>query len=212
MNKKIFLDFDDVLFYTGEFIKDFQEIFFLQGISKEVFMETYKRVKERQCKTIGYDYEEHLLELKKIISFDEKKLRNAVEVFIHHCSRYIFSDVIPFLTFFQEKKYQLFLVSLGISDFQKNKIKGSGIESFFRSILVGDIHKGYEIKSFLKEEKDSAWFLDDRPEHIKNVKITNPFIKTIFVTRVEGRYKEKITEYCDFEVKDLEEAKKILMR
>ena len=39
---KIFIDFDDVLFNTKDFIRDIKIVFRRHGVSEDVFSETYK--------------------------------------------------------------------------------------------------------------------------------------------------------------------------
>lgn len=208
----IFLDFDDVLFNTDQFRHDFQGVFEKFGIPREVFLTTYTAIKEGQEGIQTYDYERHLASIQSVIPFEEEKLRKAVMKFVSHCEGYVFSDALPFLEYFQSVGADMFLLSYGTSLFQKEKVEGSGIERYFKKMVVGDIHKGRALNEILGEKSGKgSWFFDDRVSHIQNVKQRNREVQTLLVSRPEGRYYDEKTVWCDFQVKSLDEARGILL-
>lgn len=210
---KIFLDFDDVVFDTGRFREDLQDVFEARGISRELFSKIYKSIKENKIGIQTYDYEKHLRCLKKEIDFDECGLREDVDAFMSDCERYIFDDAKEFFRYCKKRDASVYIVSYGTYDFQQKKVCGSGIGEKVDGVIVGDIHKGAAIKEILDDERaDDAWFLDDRSCYIEHVEKENPQIHTILVTRREGRYRDEKTDKCDFQVKNLEEAKEIICK
>lgn len=208
---KIFLDFDDVLFDTGRFREDLQEVFARRGISREVFTETYRALKEKRRGIQTYDFDRHLERLHSVLRYDERALREDVDTFVSGCGRYLFDDVSGFLERCKLNGAEVYVVSYGTYSFQEKKVRGSGIGAKVAGVVAGDIHKGVAVRELLDGEKaGDAWFLDDRAYYIDHVEEENPEIHTILVTRSEGRYHDEKTEKCDFQVKSLKEASKII--
>jgi hypothetical protein len=74
--------------------------------------------------------------------------------------------------------------------------------------------KAKALEKVLKKDKpakkEKIYFIDDRVEQIGDVKKKFPQAITIFVKRNEGRYNDKRNKYCDFQIKNLNEALKII--
>ena len=108
------------------------------------------------------------------------------------------------------KKEELYLVSYSQTDFQKEKIKRSGITKFFHKVIITDRKKSQEIKKILKNKKEEAFFIDDWNTQIDEVKKELPGVMTIFLKRKLGRYLKEKSQRCDFEAKNLREVWKII--
>lgn len=206
--RKIFLDFDDVLFNTKDFVTDYKKMFSKFGISKNLFQKYYYGYPvKKDKKLLKYSPYEHLKRIKENSGIDTKKLKEGINDFAKDTSIYIFSDVLDFLKNFSKK--ELFLLSYGETKFQNLKIKNSGITKYFSKIIVGDKLKAETIKNLIKNS-DTNYLLEDRVEQITDVEKKFPFVKTILLKRQEGRYKDKKNRYCEFEAKNLAQVLKII--
>lgn len=206
--RKIFLDFDDVIFNTREFVVDYKKIFHSLGISEDLFKKYYYGYPVKKSgKIMKYNPYEHLKRIEKNFNINTKELKKEIDGFVKDTARYIFSDVHDFLESFSKK--ELFLLSYGETKFQNLKIGNSGIIKYFSRIIVGDKLKSEMIRGFIKNGEE-CYLLEDRVEQITDVEKKFPFVKTILLKRKEGRYDDKKNEYCEFEAKNLAEVLKII--
>lgn len=214
MRMKIFIDFDDVLLNTKKFRSDYKNLFSVNGIPNNIFEKYYYDypVKKRNGKLIKYDSGEHLKQIKNKEKIKTAKLHRDISKLIKEIERYVFSDARKFLETFN--KGDLYLISYAKTKFQERKIKNSGLAKYFRKIIIIDKLKAAAIKKILKQKqaamKEKMYFIDDRAEQINDVKKKIPAIMTILIKRKEGRYSNKKTKYCDYVVKNLIKAKKII--
>ena len=207
--RKIFLDFDDVVFNTQDFVKDYKKIFRSFGISEKLFYKHYYGYPvEKKGRLLKYNPDEHLKYIGKEIGEETVGLKKEISRFVNNTSKYIFEDTPHFLKSFPKR--ELFLLSYGRTEFQEKKIKGSGIAKYFSKIIVGDKVKSEMVKGFI-EKNDDCYFLEDRVMQISDVERNFPFLKSILIKRKEGRYHDKKNKYCEFEAKNLKEAKKIII-
>lgn len=208
---KIFIDFDDVLFNTEKFKIEYFRIFKSFGIPEKIFDECYYDPL-RNSGIKEYNPKNHIQRILEKTGSDFPLLEEKIIDFVSDTGAYIFPDVENFLKNF--KKEDLFIVSFSLTRFQLSKIFNSGISDFFRKVEVVNDKKSRAVRFLIEEERlnmsESFYFLDDRVEHIGDVKRKFPFIKSILVRRPEGRYKEERNEYCDFQVENLDQVRVIL--
>ena len=210
---KVFIDFDDVLFYSKKFIQDEKKIFRKYKISEELFQKHYYQYrKDKKGNLIRiYDLKKQLRGIKKEKKMDIEPIRKELEAFLKNTRKYIFNDVENFLKKFEKKN--LFIISYSKTDFQKNKIKNSGISKYFKKIIITDEKKFKVLKRIIDTEKikeEEIFFLEDRVDYIVGVKNEIPWVKTILMRRPQGRYKDEVLACCDFRIKNLKEAEKII--
>lgn len=200
---KIFIDFDDVLFNTKKFIFEYLKIFKKHGISEEVFKKYYYKEKQINNGSKKYNFNKHLKRISRNLNIDIKNLKSDINKFLFSTEKFIFRDVKKTLGNF--KKDDLYILSYGDKKFQNKKIKNSGIADYFKKIIIS--HK--DKQSFLKEKKP-FYFLDDRVAHLENIKKIYPFAITILIKRKNGRYSDEKNNFCDYEIKNLLEIKKVI--
>ena len=210
---KVFIDFDDVLFYSKKFIQDEKKIFRKYKISEELFQKHYYQYrKDKKGNLIRiYDLKKQLRGIKKEKKMDIEPIRKELEAFLKNTRKYIFNDVENFLKKFEKKN--LFIISYSKTDFQKNKIKNSGIPKYFKKIIITDEEKFKALKRIIDTEKtknEEIFFLEDRTDYIAGIKNEIPWVKTILMRRPQGRYKDEVLACCDFRIKNLKEAEKII--
>ena len=210
---KIFLDFDDTLFNTAAFISASRLLFVDLGISSEMYKDAWTEVKNmRGLESLSYDFEAHMKVLHEKKDFDDTTLKKRMEDFYkQRAKEYVFPDTLGFLQKMQEYGHHLYLISFKTGDFQDKKIAASGLARYFDVSAVGPEDKGNVIKQFFDEsDRGNSYFIDDLLHQIESVKRTFPKIITIHMQRAEGRYHDGPNEFCDYVVKDLVEAEKIL--
>lgn len=206
---KIFIDFDDVLFNTGEFNSQFERAFGSCGVTRALFLSTYKKARERKG-IYNYSFDRHLALLECDHGFDSRKIITAVTDLSRSAEKFVFSDAEDLLVALQGKGHELYLVSFGAPSIQEGKVRGSGLAKYFTQLVVGEISKGKKIKEILRAgDGAKSIFIDDRCAHIDNVKKNCPLIITILVERPEGRYHDKRTDSCDYVISGLSEIPKI---
>lgn len=212
---KIFIDFDDVLFDTRQFVVDIKKAFADNGIGEKLFQKSYidYPVRDKSGKIKKYDPWKHIQILEKEYKFDGKRLKEEIDEIVKNSHRYIFSDALNFLKIFSPD--DLYIVSYGDNKFQEKKIFNSKLAMLIRKAVVNDNLKSISLSQLSKSEKinfsfETAYFLDDRVEQVESVKKAYPEIITFLIKRQEGRYKDEKNEYCDYAVENFIQVAKII--
>jgi FMN phosphatase YigB (HAD superfamily) len=210
---KIFIDFDDVIFNTKQFIADREEIFKNHGIKQEIFNRYIKKLREKEQNEkslMQYSLEEHIKDIESENNIDSGELRKDLSELIKNAKDYIFDE---FKKFAQKiGKENLILVSHGNIHFQETKIAHSGVKDYFDNVIITDIKKTEALpKELLKKEGENYYFIDDRIKHLKDIKENFPEFTTLLVIPEDSRHKEEkedkkgIEKYCDGVVGSLKE-------
>ncbi len=205
----IFIDFDDVLFNTKKFKDDLQNLFFQRGISRDIFDKYYNSDLLIGVKT--YDPWNHLEMIKNGEKIDIEEAKKDLGDFMIDTHPYLFEDSLKFLQDFKDEF--ICIVSYGESHFQEMKIGECGIGKYCNKIKITNELKSGAIENILNEYyqgKENVFFIEDRTKQLEDVKNSFPFVKTIFMRRSEGRYKDNPTKHCDFKASNLKEASDII--
>lgn len=210
---KIFIDFDDVLFNTRNFVADIKNIFERNGVSEEIFRKYYKDLELKKGEKTVRKYNPYKqIERIKAQGFDMKEAEKEFSNIIRSAKNYLFRDSIKFLKEF--KGDDLYVVSYGDKKFQEEKINNSGIAKYFKKIIIVDESKAVAIRKILKNKNikkgEALIFIDDREKFLKDIKKSYPGMATFLMKRIEGRYNDERTNYCDFEVKSFDEILNII--
>jgi FMN phosphatase YigB (HAD superfamily) len=207
----IFFDFDDVLFNTKKFKDDYFELFKRRGVSKKIFEFFYYDLADTR-KTKTYSPKQHVKRVCDCVPLDYRHLEVDIMKFLQDTSSYVFKDVVNCLKNFSKK--ELHLISFSKTNFQKMKISNSGVAKYFNQIKIVDELKGSAIKKSIKDKcvksEEKIYFIDDRVEHLKDAKIKNPEITTIFFLRKEGRHRDRANKYCDYSITDIKKIFEII--
>lgn len=210
---KLFIDFDDALFDTKQFITDIKKIFFKNGISEKIFRKYYRDPEPKKEGSIVRKYNPYKqIERIKMQGFNTRKIEKEFFNLLKNNEKYIFKDGIAFLR--ELKGEELYVVSYGDKKFQREKIINSGIAEYFKKILIIDISKAVAIRKILKNKTikngEALIFIDDRAKFLEDIKKSYPGMVTFLLKRPEGRYNDKRTKYCDFEVRGFDEISNII--
>jgi hypothetical protein len=200
---KIILDFDDTIFNTYNLMQEFFKVFQKERFTEDQFWNTY-----RECKRISGDFDKNLfMDLSyKIKIFDKEKINEEINSIVKKSSKFIYPDFFNFAENFI--KEDLILLSFGVTDFQKIKIKSSEIIPYFKKVVITSNDKTVDLESiFNKNNSEKIFFIDDRGEQIDKIKGKLPRIVTMKIERPQGGHINTIADYI---VKDLNEAKNII--
>ncbi len=210
---KIFIDFDDVLFNTKKFKEDIIKIFGENGVSEKIFQKYYKGfpATSKKGELRKYNPREQIKKIKSL-GIKTDKIEKDFSKLLKNAKKYIFKDGIRFLKKFE--KEEMYVVSYGDKKFQEEKIKSSGIEKYFRKILIANTSKAVKIRMILRNKNigqgEAIIFIDDRVKFLRDIKKSYPGMVTIHMKRKEGRFFEKKTIYCDFEAANFYGATKFI--
>jgi hypothetical protein len=205
---QIFIDFDDVVFNSKKFIDDYSDLFKKHKILKKYFKKFYYDYPQKHKNLRKYDPKKHLQRIAEELDLPTGSLQRDIKSFIKNTRKYTFED----LKYFKNiDSGCLYLISYSRTNFQKEKINNSGIKKYFKKIIITDFPKSKVMKEIIKTAGEGpVYFLDNRVEHIENVKKNIPRVITILMRRREDRYRDKKTKFCDFEAKNLKEAYQII--
>ncbi|MEA1926331.1 MAG: HAD hydrolase-like protein [Patescibacteria group bacterium] len=211
----VFVDFDDTIFNTKKFKRDYISLFEKEGITKREFDDSYyldgiKRENEEMIRM--YDVDAQLKKLESVKGRDLKGLASQIDRFMKDTQKYVFEDFYKFVGNFSND--QLILISFGSRSFQTRKIRSSGVLNYFSKIVVTGGSKSEYVNDIVKErEKEKIIFLDDRCDQITNVVQCVRSIVPIRIKRKEGRYSSvKTPKTIRYEACSLDEALKIMKK
>lgn len=204
---KIFLDFDDVIFNTKRLSSDFKNLFFQSGISEDTFKKYYYNEDN------SYDPWAQIKKIQAESGKDLSGLEKSISGLVGNLTDYVFDDFWDFSK--KIGKENIFILSYGDVNFQTLKIKNSETDRYANMLDIVEGLKSEAIKNALPKihlaEKEAIYFIDDRVGFLEEVKKEIPQIKTILVKRPDGRYNDECNEYCNFEIKDLQQAGEIIL-
>lgn len=201
---KVFIDFDDTFFNTADFIRDYQGIFEGMGISSDMYQKTSHEAYHHTGNSIEvYDMEAHVRALsERVHGIKIDAVRQAIEVFLVDTSHYVFPEMKAFLEKARAANIKLYILSFGQSDFQRKKIQGTGLMEYFQEVFIVQEKKYAPILASIEHDEEVIWFFDDRAEFVSDVKDAIPTVKTVQVSRPEGRYHDDRSPSADFLIQD----------
>ncbi|EKD58968.1 MAG: hypothetical protein ACD_56C00017G0006 [uncultured bacterium] len=210
---KIFIDFDDVIFNTKKFNLYLRDFYDLHGIDQELIQKHYYDPDDNS-KVKLFDSEGLFSRLEKYEKINTKNLRENFTEYIKDLSSFIFDDVENFLI--GVGRENVYLVSFGLPVFQNEKITGAGINKLVSGCIVTRGLKSEAVQQVITkmniDHKEKMIFIDDRVEHVEDIKKVFHDMTTLFLCRKEGRYCDQKNEYCDHEVHNLKEAQEIISK
>lgn len=186
MNSKkttCFIDFDHTIFNTDEFFHiDVRNYFLRFGIDRDSWEKSYSAIwhtgytlekqAEEICRESGRKIP--LAEMKEILNKSFSDLR-----------RYLFPDVMSFLEEASNKKIDLFLLSFGDPGWQEYKVRGSGIDRYFKDIFFTTVDGG-KAKTVLEHTNgfDKVIVIDNNTFELDLIKDAIPSAETHRMNRV----------------------------
>ena len=191
----IFFDFDDVLFNTKKFKKDFADLFIKKlNLTEKEFEKSYNDAK-KISKNCNYVFENHLDVLNEKFNFSKEEFRKDFENFTKDLSVYVFEDVKDSIEKLHDAGHSLFIVTFGSPFIQNIKISGSGLNYLFKDIIITQDSKGEAVFNLIKkylDSSDKSVFLDDKIKHLEEVSSKNPNVYTVLMINAQGQYTKQV--------------------
>jgi len=163
---KLILDFDDVLMDTSLLKKKISSSLYELGISKEVADNYY----EQRDKSVPFSLKSFLLSFLKKEKIESVSFVDLYEEIMVICSDILNKEVVQIAK--NIGKENSFIVTNGDKEFQMDKIKKSGIESFFSEIYITNGSKKDIIENIcLKNLNEKVIFVDNKIEFFNDLDI-----------------------------------------
>lgn len=170
MKTKLFIDFDDTLFDGQKFKKDLFQIFYDLGFSEKEIKDSYDAVYDKENN--GYAGVEAQLQYldKSVKKFDLPAALQKAWNLLKNLEGYLFLETISFLNRIDRDKYDVQILTVGGKDFQRTKVRNSGIEE-----IVGEDNCHYTVDgkhlalSNLVKDDEHFILLEDKDGTIKEV-------------------------------------------
>jgi len=175
---KYIFDFDDVLFNTTKMFKKHMYICLEKaGISKRIAEEYYKKVREKE-----FSLKNSIAILLAKQKINKTKIEDVYEKIMSKCWNFTNLELLKNIKKFGKKN--CFIVSSGEKEFQKDKIKRSGIAPLFSEIIVVSESKKEVLEKICAKHKDEKIiFIDDKTKHFENLDFKKcPNLKTVLFT------------------------------
>lgn len=203
MKIKLFIDFDNTLYDSRFLKKDLFEILQNQGFSEEEVLRAY----EKASSNYQYSPTNHLEELLKIKSFNVKVTGAIIESLYLNAPEHLFKDSIRFLKSLDRKKFEVDLLTLGDTKFQKRKVEASGIVKYFDNIYYCKKQKWIFLKTLVKPS-EKFYLIDDRGDALFNISKDYKECVPIEINRTEKPLDnmEQPAPYTGFKIKNFAEA------
>jgi len=207
---KIVLDFDDTIFNTHQMMGELVKISERAGFTKEGFWAAYQKCKDKLGDLdvkilVDFLYQDFV---SKTPLFGKEEAGREMNLVLAGTNDFVYSDFFDFVKNFH--KSDLILLSFGTTDFQKIKIKNSGIMEYFDEIIITSGSKAKDIGEIQKKHDETLIFIDDKTSHIDEVKKCFPRIVAIKMERLNKKHIVSKSELADCTVNDLYEARRII--
>ena len=182
-DRAIFLDFDHTLFDTDEFFHmDVRTSFRHLGLASASWEQGYARAWRA-----GYSLEGHAEEMYRQSGSPRalEDMKRILRESFMDLQRYLFPDVLPFLGAARERGVRLYLLSRGDPGWQRYKVAGSGIESYFNGTFF-TAHEGGKANVILEQAGScqKVVMVDNNPSELDLIKEAAPDIATYCINRV----------------------------
>ncbi len=182
----IFLDFDDTLFDYTKAVNHLLEEVEVYGITKDDWYSTYEKIKAEHG---AYNREEHFKLMSEIAS-EDIDLKAIYRKYISKPGVYLFKDAIKFLE--KYKGNPIYIISYGETEYQREKISGSGITKYAKDIIVTIGSKAGVINGISYKK---GVFIDDRVVHALDVSSKCKNMDTLLIDRRGEHERGKVRVY-----------------
>ncbi len=202
--KTIIFDFDHTLFDT-EMIKPMMKTFYTErGVPEKVYDEVRTFQRKRDVNAGMTEQWEEMT--KRGYKISKKELN---DFFKTDLSLYLKGPVKEVLTKLKKRGYTLMILSMGIDDFQRFKIRQSGIESFFADhIYTCKEDKPRALKKI--STTGEVYFVNDHANEIEVVLKSFPKIHPIYVKGPKTAHDHFLNHKKIPTISDISELLKIL--
>lgn len=163
---KFIFDFDDVLFNTKEFLKHLYGCIEKAGVPRNIAEEYYKKVGGTQ------------FSLKKLLTYFSLR-ENLNEEILRESKSFINEELLKIVQ--KLGKENCFIITHANKEWQLDKIKSTGVDSFFSEIIVVGESKKQAVEKICAQYVDEeVIFIDDKAKYFEDLDFKKcPNLKTI---------------------------------
>jgi len=201
--KIIILDFDYTLFDAKKFKNYLAKSLQIFGVNKKLWQETYDQIRYRSNKEADYSPKKHLKILAAKTNNQLSDLKTAYDKIINNCAKFLYADSLDFLQKLQAKNLRLILLTFGNPSFQRQKIRASGINKYFKKIFCTNKDK-FKVSNQIPNA-DNALFINDNPDEITKLQKIHPKADFIQIKRPNAKkFAVKLKDlkiYTDLKIK-----------
>ena len=173
---KFYLDFDYTIFDTYEFRKELYKILESNGIDRKYLKLT---LETENSKLINI--RETFKELSVKTNTPINNFIEPLEKLYNECEKYIYPDVVNFLEYLREKNCDIYILTWGQKEFQKEKVSASKIEKYLDGVIYTE-----KLKYNLDIDYKNSVFIDDSIRDLKG--LYNKKAKHVFrIKRINGK-------------------------
>ena len=178
----IFLDFDNTLLNTVSFRGELFNFIARWGIPSDTITSTYLNKKNWED---DYSIINHLLEIEKKIKqlLPKEKIWDAVKNNYADLRRFVFPDVVPWLTQMKDDGYDLCILSYSNADFQNFKLRAAHLDQYFTHKIYTWSRGTKGATAFEYTKNSQIVFIDDDPFELNNALRTLPHAKLYQMSR-----------------------------
>ena len=173
MITKLFIDFDGTLFDTAKLRDATFVVLGKAGFDRSEILSVY----QAECLDYKFSITGFLERFTKIRPYN----RSLADVRINNlyesiAADFLYPDAVEFLKNLDHNKYEVDLLSMGDLEFQKLKVKHSGLAEYFDNLFFTDIQKWDYMKNFV-DKNERFVIIDDRSDTVH--KISENFPKSL---------------------------------
>jgi phosphoglycolate phosphatase-like HAD superfamily hydrolase len=199
----IICDFDNTLYDTETLKELFYNIITVHNIDLEEAKKIYKISRDSDGIKASLNLDNFILKVRENLKNKDKELnKTEVDKIIKEINRrkLVLPDANGLLRKLRKKERKMILLSLGEEEFQKHKLKKSGLERFFDEVVItDDVNQGkiIEIKRILNGEELDILFFNDKPDETDLILQKFPNLRAIV------RRELRDERYCNEDFEEL---------
>ncbi|MBU0596914.1 hypothetical protein KJ641_00200, partial [Patescibacteria group bacterium] len=186
----VFIDFDNTLFDSYQFVEDAREVSKKFGIDEKIFNRAvHTAVHGREGNYYDYTFEFHLELMKEMgAEFSNIELLQRFEDLLIE-NKYEFDDSKEFLGFLKGISKKVYLLTAGNKNFQKKKLGSTDLADYLDDILI--CHAGKEnLIGETIDSYDKALSINDNLR--ENKSIVKKYPEMMIITRLnDKKYSEE---------------------
>ncbi len=139
------------------------------GLTREDFSRTYKEVTYRPGALYDYNHDLQLNLLSESLTCDKKTAKEKIYSVAARCGEFIYPGALDFLKRLRVRGFKLILLTLGNAEWQKKKIAGCGLASYFDEIITTTGNKASLIKNLEKDIQETTAVINDNGDEVREM-------------------------------------------
>lgn len=180
----VIFDLDNTLFNTSLLKEDFKKVFERYNLRGQKFWQSFYQAYNIDPKTNGcYSIDKHLEVLKDWEQETKQKVKKDLKkIMFQRGQDYLYPEVLSILEKLKNNKVKIILITKGDKNFQKVKIKITGIKPYFERVYIIEGDKLPILEEVVKRD-DNIIDINDHIEELRFMRENFPQVNCIFLRR-----------------------------